>query len=68
MELDVLYEGDPLLFNPYSIIAVNPALYSQVKYMEAMQLIAWVTSVEGQKIIGEYKIGGEMLFYPMAIK
>jgi tungstate transport system substrate-binding protein len=68
LELDVLYEGDPLLFNPYSIIAVSPALYSQVKYMEAMQLIAWVTSVEGQKIIGEYKIGGEMLFYSMAIK
>ena len=68
IELDVLYEGDPLLFNPYSITAVNPARYSQVKYMEAMQLIAWVTSVEGQKIIGEYKIAGEKLFYPMAIK
>jgi tungstate transport system substrate-binding protein len=68
MELDILYEGDPLLFNPYSIIAVNPALYSQVKYMEAMQLIAWVTSVEGQKIIREYKIAGEILFYPVAIK
>ncbi|MBE3092606.1 MAG: substrate-binding domain-containing protein [Chloroflexi bacterium] len=68
IELDVLYERDPLLFSPYRIIAVNPALYSHVKYMEAMQLIAWVTSVEGQKIIGEYKIGGGMLFYPMAIK
>ena len=68
IELDVLYEGDHLLFNPYSIIAVNPALYSQVKYMEAMQLIAWVTSVEGQRIIREYNIAGETLFYPVAIK
>jgi tungstate transport system substrate-binding protein len=68
IELNILCEGDPLLFNPYSIIAVNPARYPQVKYMEAMQLIAWVTSVEGQKIIREYQIGGEALFYPVAIK
>jgi tungstate transport system substrate-binding protein len=68
IELDILCEGDPLLSNPYSIIAVNPALYFQVKYMEAMQLIAWVTSVEGQKIIREYKIAGEKTFYPVAIK
>ena len=68
IELEVLCEGDSLLANPYSIIAVNPALYSQVKYMEAMQLIAWVTSIEGQKIIREYKKEGEILFHPVAIK
>jgi len=68
IELRVLIEGDPLLFNPYSIIAVNPALYPQVKYEEAMQLIAWVTSITGQKIIREYKIEGEVLFHPVAIE
>ncbi len=68
IELRVLIEGDPLLFNPYSIIAVNPALYPQVKYEEAMQLIAWVTSITGQKIIREYKIEGEILFHPVAIE
>ncbi len=67
IDLIILFEGDPLLFNPYGIMAVNPALYPQVKYIEAMQLIAWVTSVEGQKIIKEYKKEGEALFYPMAI-
>lgn len=68
IELIILSEGDPLLFNPYGIIAVNPARYPHVKYIEAIQLIAWVTSVEGQKIIGEYKKEGEILFHPMAIK
>ena len=68
VELVILSEGDPLLFNPYGVIAVNPDRYSHVKYMEAMQLIAWVTSIEGQKIIGEYKKEGEILFHPMAIK
>lgn len=65
--LVILSEGDPLLFNPYGVIAINPARHSYVKYMEAMQLIAWFTSVEGQKIIGEYKKEGEILFHPMAI-
>lgn len=68
IDLEVLVEGDPLLFNPYSIMAVNPALYPQVKYEEAMQLIAWVTSIAGQKIIREYKINEEVLFHPVAIK
>ena len=68
IELIIIYEGDSLLFNPYSIIAVNPDRYPHVKYMEAMQLIAWVTSVEGQNIIREYKIDGEILFYPVAVK
>ena len=68
IDLVILFQGDPLLFNPYGVIAVNPDNYSQVKYLEAMQLIAWLTSIEGQKIISEYKIDGEPLFYPMAIK
>ena len=68
IDLIILSEGDPLLFNPYGIMAVNPARYPHVKYIEAMQLIAWVTSVEGQKIIGEYKKEGEILFQPMAIE
>lgn len=68
VDLIILSEGDPLLFNPYGIMAVNPARYPHVKYIEAMQLIAWVTSVEGQKIIGEYKKEGEILFHPMAIE
>ncbi|MHC2995835.1 MAG: substrate-binding domain-containing protein [Candidatus Atribacteria bacterium] len=68
IDLIILFEGDPLLFNPYGIMAVNPAHYPQVKYIEAIQLIAWITSVEGQKIIKEYKKEGEVLFHPMAIK
>ncbi len=67
LDLVILSEGDPRLFNPYGVIAVNPAVYPHVKYIEAMQLIAWMTSPEGQKIIGEYKAHGEVLFFPNAI-
>ena len=70
IESKVLFEGDPMLYNPYGIIAVNPAKYPQVKYTLAMALIGWVTSPEGQKIIKEFGIDkfGQPLFYPMVIK
>jgi len=64
IKLTVLCEGDPRLLNPYSIIAVNPKKHKGLKYNEAMKLIEWVTSPEGQKIIGDFKIHGEVLFRP----
>jgi tungstate transport system substrate-binding protein len=67
VQLSILVEGDPRLFNPYGIIAVNSDRFPHVDYFAAMQLVAWMTSVEGQKIIGEYKVGGEVLFFPDAV-
>ena len=67
VQLPILVEGDPRLFNPYGIIAVNPDRFPHVAYFEAMQLIAWVTCVEGQRIIGEYKVGTDVLFFPDAV-
>ncbi len=69
IDLEVLAEGDPLLFNPYGIIAVNPAKHPTVNYVLAMAYIGWVTSPKGQKIIGEFgkRRFGQPLFIPMAI-
>lgn len=66
--LRVLAAGDPALFNPYGVIAVNPQKHPEASYMAAMQYIAWVTSVQGQKIIREYTMGGQQLFTPDAVK
>ncbi len=66
LDLAILLEGDPALFNPYGIIAVNPARHPHVNYMEAMLLIAWFTSPEGQKLIAEFKKDGQALFVPSA--
>jgi tungstate transport system substrate-binding protein len=66
--LKLLFEGDPELYNPYGVIAVNPAKHPEVSYMAAMQYIAWLTSVEGQRIIREYTFGGQVLFTPDAVK
>ncbi|MCF6335187.1 MAG: extracellular solute-binding protein [Spirochaetales bacterium] len=67
-DLIVLVEGDNNLFNPYGVIAVNPALYEGVNYEGAMRLIAFLTSAEGQSIIGNFRKNGEQLFYPDVIK
>ncbi|HID96294.1 MAG TPA: tungsten ABC transporter substrate-binding protein [Candidatus Latescibacteria bacterium] len=66
--LVVVYEKDPLLLNPYSVIAVNPARYPHVNYVLAMAFIGWITSPEAQKIIGGYRRADENLFHPSAIK
>ena len=67
IRLRVLVEGDPLLRNQYSVIAVSPAKFPSVRYREAMDFIAFVTSPEGQKIIASYVKHGVNLFYPDAI-
>jgi tungstate transport system substrate-binding protein len=63
----IISAGDPLLYNPYGVIAVNPARHPQVRYIEAMTFIGWLTSPACQKLISNYKKEGEALFYPDAI-
>jgi len=69
IDLQILCEGDPDLFNPYGIIAVNPIKFPHVNYVLAMVYIGWVTSAEGQSIIREFGKDrfGQPLFIPVAI-
>ena len=67
VDLTVLFEGDPILRNPYSIIAVNPARHPEVNYAGAMALVGWITSPQGQAIIGAFRAGGQVLFHPTAV-
>jgi tungstate transport system substrate-binding protein len=67
VRLKIMVESDPLLKNQYSVIAVNPAKFPSVRYREAMEFIAFVTSAEGQRIIASYVKHGVNLFYPDAI-
>jgi tungstate transport system substrate-binding protein len=65
--LVIVNQGDAALFNPYTIIAVNPARHRAVRYFDAMALIAWMTSPQGQGLIADFKVGGEVLFHPTAV-
>lgn len=68
LPLAILAEGDPRLYNPYGIIAVNPERYPVANYAGAMALIHWITAKQGQQLIGQYRVQGEPLFTPMALK
>jgi tungstate transport system substrate-binding protein len=64
-KLEILTEGDPALFNPYSSILVNPAKWPQVKYGDARIWHDWLTSKPGLDAITSYRIDGEQLFFPL---
>jgi tungstate transport system substrate-binding protein len=64
--LIVAAERDPKMFNPYGIIAVNPARHPGVNYKGAMLLIDWITSDAGQQRIAAFRVNGEQLFFPAA--
>nr|WP_229510937.1 MULTISPECIES: substrate-binding domain-containing protein [unclassified Massilia] len=64
--LQIVVEGDPKMFNPYGIIAVNPAKSKDLNYKGAMQLVEWITSPEGQQLIAAFKVDGRQVFFPSA--
>lgn len=69
VDLKILFSRQSdLLYNPYGIIAVNPARHPHVNYIGAIQLIGFLTSPEGQKLIGDFKDKlGNQLFEPLAV-
>lgn len=64
--LKILNQGDPQLFNPYHIIAVNPERYPSINHQGANALIAWITSSDGQSLIAQFKLNDTVLFHPSA--
>lgn len=66
--LVIVVEGDQQLLNVYSVMAVNPIKHSHAKYDLAIKYIDWITSTKVQKDIGNFKLEGEQLFFPLAEK
>ena len=64
--LQILVQGDPVLFNPYGVIAVNPERFPDLNHQGAKALMDWITSPEGRQIIRGFRIEGEPLFIPDA--
>jgi len=62
-----LFRGGDMLKNFYCVMAVNPDRFPKARYREVMDFIGFVTSTEGQRLIGNYKKHGVNLFYPDAM-
>jgi len=66
LDLEILCEGDPKLYNPYGIIPINPKKYPHVKFELADRFAKWLVSPKAQAIISNYKIEGQQAFFPDA--
>jgi tungstate transport system substrate-binding protein len=67
LDMVIVLEGDPALFNQYGVMAVNPEKHKHAKFKEAMELVNWMISKEGQQAIGAFKDKfGNVLFFPNA--
>ncbi len=64
--LDTLVEGDPKMFNPYGVIAVNPRRHPGINAQGAMAFVDWMVSAVGQKAIADFRVNGVQMFYPAA--
>ncbi|MDA7947582.1 MAG: substrate-binding domain-containing protein [Hyphomicrobiaceae bacterium] len=64
----ILVEGDDDLFNQYGVILVNPEKCPSVNQAAGQAFIDWLVGEDGQKAIGNYKLGGKQLFFPNANK
>ena len=64
--LKILVEGDVVLLNQYSVIAINPKHCPKAKYETAKAFIEWISGPEAQRLIREFKLLGKPLFTPNA--
>jgi tungstate transport system substrate-binding protein len=64
--LEIMVEGDPILFNPYGVIAVNPDKGEHIKADLANTFIDWLVSLDTQAKIAEFGVAefGAPLFTP----
>lgn len=67
IDLEIVYEGAPELANPYHVILVNPTRHPHVKFDLARDYAEFIRDEEGQRIIREFQVNGQPLFYPDVI-
>ena len=61
-DLKLLFAGDPVLFNQYAYLPVNPDKHPHVKADLADQLETWLVSGRAKELIDGYRLAGEQLF------
>jgi tungstate transport system substrate-binding protein len=66
IDLEVVNEGDEMLFNPYGAIVVDPERHPHVQADLAQALVDYIVSAEGQQAIADYRVNGFQLFFPDA--
>jgi len=65
LRLKMLFSGDPLLANLYSVMAAGSSEHPALHLEKAMLFIRWMTSEEAAEIIENFRIEGEAPFKPL---
>ena len=60
--LKLLFAGDPVLFNQYAYLPVNPVQHPTVQYEMALKVEEWLVSDKAAGLINNLKINGQTLF------
>ncbi len=61
-DLALLFAGDPVLFNQYAYLPINPDRHGHVKSDLARDLERWLVSERAKALIDGYRLNGEQLF------
>ena len=69
-DLEIVFEGDPRLFNPYTVMVVNSERHSKVNAAGARAFAEFITSPAAQEVIRTFGVEefGEPLFVPDAME
>ena len=67
LTLEILVEGDTKLFNPYSVIPVNPETHPDINAEVGQAFAHWITSLETQELINSYTVNDKPLFFASSV-
>lgn len=65
LNLQILYQGDNGLLNPYGLILLNETRYPNIQSQLANDFFLFMISDEGQSLIADYKVNDQQLFKPV---
>jgi tungstate transport system substrate-binding protein len=64
--LKILVQGDKNLLNQYSVLTLDPKHCTKAKYDLSLEYLNWMASPKAQKLIADFLLMGEQLFFPNA--
>lgn len=67
LTLEILVEGEPMLFNPYSVIPVHPEAHPDINAELGQAFAHWITSLETQELINSYTVNDKPLFFASSV-
>ena len=61
----IIVENEPLLFNYYGVIPINPEKCPDAKRKKVEVFVKWLISDKTKKLIEKFKVNNKQLFFPI---